>query len=217
MAKPEKPNIIVSNILHVPEMPPENERGATTLYVVPQQVPERDQSLGRFMGKWSGLELTLQSLTHTLMGGPYSATGVVFHNCQGIKQIGDLISGLGELNLTSAEFGQLHSLLERLRKKNTKRNRIIHGVWIPEITIGSDDRNRPIVAKYVWARVYTPTSPAEQQKTTDVNNPGARSKYRFTIEEIDKITLEVMQLRNDIGTFLAPVSKRLRPEGPNMQ
>ncbi len=213
----ENQNITVSDIQHVREMPSESERHPTTLYVVPQRVPERDQSLGQFMGKWSGLEQTLQSLMHTLMGGPYSAVGVIFSNCSGVKQISDLVSGLAELKLNASEFGQLKSLLERLRKKNTKRNRIVHGVWVPEITIDGDEKNRPIVGKYVWARIYTPTSPAEQAKVQDRKNTKERSKYRFTIEDLNKITLEIMTLRKDFETFQNPISKRLHPEGPNMQ
>ncbi|MEO1014878.1 MAG: hypothetical protein AAFX08_06775 [Pseudomonadota bacterium] len=211
----EKPNINVSEFKYVREMPPDSERHPTTLYIVSERVPERDQSLGRFMGKWSSLEQTLQSLTHTLMGGPYSTVGVVFSNCSGIKQIIDLISGLAELNLTTTEFRELSSLLERLRKKNTKRNRLVHGVWVPEITIDCDAKNRPVVSKYVWARIYTPTSLAEQAKIQDIKNSKVRSKYRFTIEDVEKVTLEVMTLRDDFAAFLSPVSKRLRPEGPN--
>ncbi|NOX81725.1 MAG: hypothetical protein GXP06_01790 [Alphaproteobacteria bacterium] len=209
-------NITVNNILFS-DVPLDIERDDHTLYIPPQFIADRDQVLGWFMGVWSGLEQTLLVAVHSLLDGPYSKAGVVFSNCNGVAQISELLNGLGELVLTKSEIDQLHGLTERLRRQNTKRNRIVHGAWVPEMVIGGDAKGRPELKSVTWVRIYSPTSPSEKAKTLSKNSKKSKLKYDFTVSDVKEVGQTVEKLRNDFNNFTASIQKRLHPEGLNMR
>jgi hypothetical protein len=84
----------------------------------------RHTALGLFMDSWSLLESQLHFVISKLLIVDLASTEVVMATL-GIKQIIDLLVGLGKIKLLQDDAKTLVNLTERLSKLNTKRNTLV--------------------------------------------------------------------------------------------
>ena len=99
--------------------------------------------------------------------------------------------------------------MERLKGFAAKRNKIVHGQWVPEIGIDADDKGRPIVAQYTWKRTVSTQSASVRNQTS--SDPKARHSLWFLEEDLLSIAQNIEVLRADVNSFSQSVVP-LNPE-----
>src|SRR5690606_21085206 len=93
---------------------------------------------------------------YSLLGGSLENAETILASYNGTKPICDVISAMAESSLP--EFHKpLENLLDRVRKVETKRNKIIHGHWQMCVTIPTVRTPHGAVFRQTggeWRRVY---------------------------------------------------------------
>lgn len=169
----------------------------TTLLIPDLPTTDRDRILGTYMNGVSQLEAALQGLLWKLMHTDLPTTRCVF-TMLGFRQLDDLLPALGRIALTDDDHKKLTSLCRRLRKTAIKRNRIVHGSWLKELSVGSDC-GKPNVEKAIWARSFTPTDPQTESRIH--SDPKIKAKYYFSLDDIQQITKDTRALTVDFFEF----------------
>lgn len=160
----------------------------------------RDVALGAFMGEWSDLEGVLEVLLWRLMGSPLDVARAVFASGIGIAQLKDLLIALGRLRLKEAEQADLARLAERLKRLNTKRNRIVHARWIIVAAKGSQKSGAPKMTEH-WLRAYLPPDPEIIQRMMDPLNQKESAAYTFKLSAIFRVAKELRRFREELEQF----------------
>lgn len=191
----------IDNIVHVSEIPPDDQRNPTTLYIVPEPVTERDQALGSFMDAWGHLEQALLVLFWELLDSDYDKAAAIYLNASNFKQQREIISSISEVVCDQEEQRQIRTLLERCGRFATKRNRIVHGAWIPNSLIGADKLGRPEVLKTDWKR--TVMHPSAEKRESITNDSSLQNEYWFSIADISRIRNDIVALVPDVHTLIS--------------
>jgi len=130
------------------------------------------------------------NLLWTLLETDFYAARAVFANGSA-QQTRDLITALGAMRLNAGEQKQLKLLCNRLKGATTKRNRIVHGYWRPDLAFKNgewDFRG--------WLRVSLPSDQTVEQALQDrARNQKVAANFSFTEKTIAQITSETLQLR----------------------
>jgi hypothetical protein len=180
----------------------EPEAGTTNHFTIaPPPAEHRDATLGAFMGAWSDLEATLDILLWRLMGSSFDVARIVATSGLGIAQLKELLIALGRLSLSPEAQTELEKLGERLKRLNTKRNRIVHGRWGPLVTNDRSPRGTPR-ATVQWIRVYAPTDPEVMRRMMRPGNQKEAAAYTFRLSTILRVAKEVTEFRIALTRFL---------------
>lgn len=183
----------------------QNEDGTFTIYLKQSFDPARHVALGKFLDEWSKLELSLRFLMTLVFRVPFNATSIL-SNSLGARGIIDSVGVLGSYRLSENEQRRLTDLLDRFKTNNTRRNHIIHGLWVLEVII-SDANGFPRLF-YNPVREYKSSDPLHDEKSRDRSNKKFRDNYIFSIRRIHSIRVEVSRLNRDISDFHRDVLER---------
>lgn len=155
----------------------------------PLPTDERDIALGQFMQEWAELETQLLLLFYTLIGTPIQIAEAIFLTGFQSMNLVELFIALGQIRLPQPEQQKLKRLCKRYREAAAKRNKIVHGSWYP-----TDESCE-------WARIYIPINQNTRKQIYDKSNQKIRSKYRFTIKELQTATEHISKLSFDFLVF----------------
>lgn len=159
----------------------------------------RHTALGLFMDSWSLLESQLHFLMSKLLGVDLASTGAVMATL-GIKQIIDLMIGLGKIKLVRDDAEALVNLTERLSKLNTKRNTLVHGHWVLEANVMV--KSGEAVLRTQFLRELTPLDPKEAQALANPRNQKQRMRFCFTPKRIIGVVMDVENFQADTEQFI---------------
>ncbi|MFZ0052383.1 MAG: hypothetical protein WAK96_11470, partial [Desulfobaccales bacterium] len=159
-----------------------------------------------FMHEWSILEMQLLFLFDTLIGTPMDIARIIFASGFQTPNLIDLFIALGQIRLLKEEQHKLNSLCKRYSKFAGKRNKIVHGSWYTE-----SHSNSPSALQ--WTRIYSPVSLITQAEIFNKRNQKMRSRYRFTIKQLQIARNQISILTSDIRQFTGLIMNRLYPEG----
>lgn len=187
-------------------------READTLYIPDPPTAARDQLLGQYMDYWSRLEGVQSLLLWQLLGTKISIAFTVFHTLSGAAQFRELALGLSRETMTEREQEDLTKLLERHKMASTKRNRIVHGRWNQEVSVGARD-GQPVGNGAEWVRQYDPPDPEMRRRVNVPSEQKARANFRFTLKQIHTNTQELATLIDDFSNFSQAFGGRLWPNG----
>ena len=205
----QQPTTEIHRIELVAAVPPSDQRDPYTLYIPQNEgVPERDQHLGAFMDRWSGLERTLLILLWPLLESTYQAAEVLFYSATSIKAQTDMITGLVALKHPQ-QAARWRKLASECLTLSNNRNHLVHGHWIPKYVVGSDEKERPIVKKIKWARVYMTGDPDLNARATHPTEEPKTGQHSYPLERIRRKIEQTVKLANDIDAF----RKKLYGEG----
>jgi hypothetical protein len=96
-------------------------------------VAERDEALGAYMNSWNAVERALFVMTVTLTRADFAVARAIYANANSVSALRELLLALGALWLTPGERRELERGLDKVKTYATKRNRIVHGEWIPHL------------------------------------------------------------------------------------
>ena len=173
----------------------------TNFTIVPLPVEIRDSVLGRVMGAWGVLEGVIGVILQLLIKTDFEAALIITASGLTTVEIKDLIIALSRLRLNENNQKIIENLGEKLKRKNTKRNRIVHGEWRTEVVNQSVPLGHPPSMIERWVRFYTPTDPIVAKKARDPSNQKERSAYRFTLHQMLKVEAEINQLVAEFSAF----------------
>lgn len=200
----------VKGMEFVPAIPPDDQRDPEILYIVEVGIEERDRVLGSLMGVWSEIESVLCGALRYLLNSDYE-TALTISSAVTQAELREIIDGLAQDVLDDQQFETLSKLMDRTKTLASQRNRIVHALWENEVEIGNDEKDRPVVTKFEWVRVYVPTSPAERAALRDPKDQKQRAKYRFTLKSIFEAAKQMRQHRITLDSFLSGLPKRQPP------
>jgi hypothetical protein len=178
------------------------------LHIVIPTDTDRHLKLGLFMSAWSLLEQTLVMFLRKLLGTDLKTAQVVMSTL-GIRQVVDLLDGLGSMALSDTDLERLNRLTERLSSLNSQRNILVHGRWVLEANIYV--KGGEAVLKSQFVRDTSPADPRIANRISDPKNQKLRMKHVFSLKRIDGVAQDVMHLTNDISTFMSGVTVLDRP------
>jgi hypothetical protein len=173
-------------------------------FVAPPPTDERDIVLGQFMAEWADLETQLILILNILIGTKLEIAYTIFKTGFQSNTLSELFKALGEIRLTKSEQQELKSLCKRYTKAATKRNRIVHGIWIT-------DANPTDSTISDWVRICAPVSPGLQKQIHNKFNQKAYTNYRFTLKQILTSCEDIKSLSRDMGHFSGAIMNRLYP------
>lgn len=156
-------------------------------------------ALGKFLDAWSRLEISIDALISQLFGVDYNKTKIVT-GALGTRATVDILVSLTAVQL-SAELAKVaEGLAERLKGLNTKRNRLVHGVWTLEAIVDVV-KGEPRIRSRIY-RMFVPGDPRIVQKLGDLRNQKARTSFMFSPKQLAGTTHNVNKLREDFADFL---------------
>ncbi len=171
------------------------------IHLVEPDITKCHIAMGRFVNAWSLLELSTQSLLAKMLGVKKNKVSILV-NALGSRSTLDIIKEFGVSVLKKNESDKLLALTERMKKINTKRNRIIHGCWEMHVLVRKYGER--FTHKIYPARCYTPSDEETKKSLSDTSNP-KRKNYIFTVDEINQITGHLDTLSQDMQNFTLDV------------
>lgn len=200
-------NITITSIETVEEMPPEDERHPTTLYLKMPSRAARDQCLGAFMESWSALEQAMLQLLAKLMDGDYRTAEVMFYSSVQIRTQTDMITGMFELK-RPGRTPEWKKIASKILAKSHNRNQLVHGSWKSEIFVGADEQNRPVVEQAEWVRLYMTRDPTHNRIASmdPTRSPEKKAgANRYTIQRVKRKIGQVAEIREEIEALTAKI------------
>jgi hypothetical protein len=184
----------------LPLMPEPNPPDPNVLYLKAEAPVgnERHVVLGEFMDAWSNLESALSDLCGQILKTNFLTTHAIISSL-GTRQTKDLLLWLGSINVRD-KCAALETLMDRLSKQASKRNNLVHGHWSLEAIVHAENGEPRLETR--WVREYTPADPDIDRKLQELKNKKERSKYCFTIQDINTVAQTVKILRKDISKFI---------------
>ena len=168
---------------------------------------ERDQALGRYMDAFSRLERMMLMATQVMLNIEVDTLGPIFATL-GTRQMIDLLGATAKLRLTTAGAERVKNLCDRIGRRNTRRNHIVHGYWTSYVT--------PIHGGYdgQWVRRYDHVDPTLM--SLEPVDPKVLGFYNFTIPALDKATGHVEEMVQALSVLLLDtpqlLARRQTPE-----
>ena len=167
---------------------------------------ECDQCLGAFMRSWDQLEIALFTLFHKLIDTDITTATTLFYSGADLRRVREIIRQLGKNRLQPQEQTVLNSLLRRVERSATKRNRIIHGHWTLFLTMGRPPRPKPLMAKSAkWIRQYRPTDKDHFETLMRGKSQKLAAAYNFSPKQLINAAAHVTKIAKDIESFTEPL------------
>jgi hypothetical protein len=200
--KPPYANVVLPNTLdgtpgHNPAAVAE---GRVLLGIAVPTDGVHEQALGAFLTAWSLLEGTLSFLLGSLLAVDISTAHVVSDGL-GARGLSQMALGVAALRLSETDLARLDTLLDRVRKYNTKRNVLIHGAWILEVCILDGPR-----LESHFLRELRPPDPIEATKLDEPKNQKIRDRWTYRTKRILDTAAGVDALRDDVCAFYTTVT-----------
>jgi hypothetical protein len=170
--------------------------------------PERHEKLGQFMDAWSSLESILTMLLSELALVKLDSSYLIFPKL-GTKNAIDLLDAFGRRKLDEQSADTLTSLLDRVRKLNTKRNILVHGHWVLEANVLVRRGQAILVTQFL--REIIPLDPKEAEAMANPRNQKERVKYTFTLKRIDATTRDTNTINREISKFMQVMTRKPIP------
>jgi hypothetical protein len=152
-----------------------------------------DQTIGHYLREWNQIEYALFDLFHKLLGTHISAARIIVASGINHPTLRDIMNALAGQRLTEAECGELENLLEREKKASTNRNKIVHGKWKIQITLGEKPPH-----KATWERFYEPTDP---RLYSLINGPNPNQKVKdahvYSLNRIFELAVNLSKLASE--------------------
>jgi len=180
----------------------EPQRRPGLVYLDPEIPPENDKhiALGKFMDTWSKFEAHLRlKLEDFLLTADDATARAVSYSLSG-KALMDMLLNLASRHLKRDRVPYT-KLSERFGKLNTKRNYLVHGFWAIELIVFRSKDTPHVNA--VEVREYAPIDTETRDSLNDLRNQKARTKYQFTLPQINQAERDVAALNKDFATFHA--------------
>lgn len=147
---------------------------------------DRDRAMGRYMGAFSDLEMIIKLVISKILNIEIASLATVLAVLQ-TRQLIDVLDASAKSQLSEAGQSRVHQICEKLKRRNMRRNHIVHGHWVVMVTV------RDETAEQEWVRTYqTPDPVLEARLHTDEKRAGM---YSFTIPELDRATDHVEEIR----------------------
>jgi hypothetical protein len=127
----------------------------------------------------------------------------------GSKNAIELLDGFGMRKLDEINANKLSTLLDRVRKLNSKRNILVHGHWVLEANVILRRGEAALATQFL--REITPNDPKDAKAMANPRNQKERVRYSFTIKRIEGAIRDTNTLRQDISDFLGALSQREPP------
>ena len=183
------------------QIPPSNERDPYTLYIpINEGVAARDQYLGAFMDRWSGLERAMLMLLWPLLESEYAAAEALFYSTTNIKTQTDMITGMVALK-HKQQASRWRNLRGKCLTLSNNRNHLVHGHWLPEYLVSSDDEGRPIVTKIEWTRIYMTGDPDLNARAAMQSGKPKTGQHRYSLDRIREKANQVVALTEAVDAF----------------
>ncbi|WBY08815.1 hypothetical protein PIB19_05140 [Sphingomonas sp. 7/4-4] len=135
------------------------------------------------MTAWGDVEYALGNIFTCLSQTPYAS---ILIDRLSQQQFREIIQAISEEALPPAEHDRLNSVLERVRRKTTIRNNIVHGKW--GILDGAPAR---------FFRVGIPKSTKEAQSMRD--------RQIFTAADLDRRAAELVEVCTELDAIFRDV------------
>ena len=129
---------------------------------------EKDAAMGRYIDASSQLEGMVQLAIGLIMGIELPTLGSVFA-ILGVKQSIDLLEAVALDHLNEHGSKRVHSICQRLARRNMRRNHIVHGRWSQAVIV--DDE----FATQEWVRLYDHGNP--EMRKMPYNDPKIAGMY----------------------------------------
>lgn len=199
----DKPNTTISSIELVDAIPSDDKRNPTTLYIpINHGVAERNQHLGAFMDRWSGLEQAMMMVLSSLLGDNYETAEVMFYSTTNIKAQTDMIKGMIAVK-NPQQTSRWRTLSSKCLNLSNNRNHLVHGHWLPEVGVDGDEQGRPVVTRLEWFRIYMTGDPTLNKTAAMESGKPKTGQHRYSLERIRRKIKEVDSLRIGIQEFRA--------------
>jgi hypothetical protein len=214
--KPPYANVVLPDTLDgtPSHNPAAVEEGRVLMGIAVPTDGTHELALGKFLTAWSLLESTLSLLLGCLLAVDVDTAHVV-SNALGIRDLSQMALGVAALRLSDADMAQLDTLLDRVRKYNTKRNVLIHGAWILEVCVLDGPR-----LESHFLRELRPPDSAEATKLDDPKNQKIRARWTYRPKRIVDTAGSVDALREDVCDFYTSVTadpQKLQKLGPALK
>lgn len=171
-------------------------------------IRECDRVLGLYFRTWNRVEASLLDLFSRLLGTHPTAARIIVASGISNQSLREIILALGGQRLSQPDFRKLESLLDRLSKATTKRNRLAHSTWRIKIVVNKDKANSA-----TWERFYEPTDPRLYAKMSGPKmSQKVRDSHVFPVPRIEKIAEETYGLAEELRTFAQAVAIAPFPE-----
>ncbi|MCF1468492.1 hypothetical protein FS764_16415 [Agrobacterium vitis] len=155
-------------------------------------------ALGTFMDAWSRMEITVHYVFSILFKTDRVRSSYLTNSMR-IPALSELLVSLATLELSADLQLEMNKLADRLKKLNTSRNKIVHGVWTLEAVVDIVS-SEPRIRSRLY-RFYPPSDPLKANQILDLKNQKVRADHYFTVKQIDGLRESVWALRNDFGDF----------------
>lgn len=166
----------------------------------------RDKALGRYMDAFSRMEGAIYGATAEIFGIDHKTLYPVFA-ILGTRQSIDLLDSTAQAYLSREGSQKVTKLCEKLKRRNMRRNHIVHGHW--QMSVLSDGQH----ATQQWIRRYDHASP-EISKLPHTHKSNAGT-FTFTVPEIDRATDHVEEALLELSSLVHDLrSLRFRPPAP---
>lgn len=168
----------------------------------PPPIEERDAALGRYMDAWSRLETTIHWVTQEILNIEPDAGYVIWSTIPTFQTI-KLLEAAAKIRFNDEGQKRTAKICEKLTRRNTRRNYIVHGSWLTSIRM-SFAGQPPAYGE--WRRVYTHTNPdlPNSDDGSDVTVP----QMNKTTDHVEEMIQALSTLEQDIPSLL------VRPRTP---
>lgn len=159
---------------------------------------QRHLALGKYIDAWSNLELRLKAFVCAIFQMEVEALTAML-SALGTRGMLDVLHAHAFQGLTEASRKELERLLECVKENNTRRNHIIHGLWMLEWVVRQ--HGEKVVARCVQYRMYLPSNEESREAIKHYHNRKERLKYMFTVRRVEALTKALIKLAADVGNF----------------
>jgi len=155
-----------------------------------------DFLLGQYMRNWNYVESEISELFQQLLGAHSTAAHIILSAGINAQTLREIMTGLGGQRLSKNDCERLETLLDRVKRATTKRNKIVHGQW--RIVIKGHGSTQTAT----WERYTAPTDPRLNALMNDAKgSQKIRDAYIFSIERLGHLAEEAHKLSHAIKEF----------------
>ena len=161
---------------------------------------EHNLYLGEFMDAWGHVETSMVMLLRALLDIGFGQAAVLFQ-AMNFKQFLDTVTNLGTRELSDNGNTKLLGVLDFAKALNSKKNVIVHGLWIIEVAVwrkGSETK-----FKVRLLRELAPTDYRKRNNLADLRNQRERMRHCFDLDRIRAAGGDVAELQRRTKDFIA--------------
>ena len=152
------------------------------------------------MDAWGHVETSMVTLLRALLNIDFGQAAVLFQTMN-FKQFLDTMTNLGTRELSDNGNTSLLGVLDFVKALNSKRNAIVHGLWIIEVAVWR--RRNETKFKVRLLRELAPTDYRKRNNLADLRNQRERMRHCFDLDRIQVAGDDIAELQKRTKDFIA--------------